>query len=72
MEKQVTESDLDWTVLRAARFTNGALTGRYLVNVESELSGKPMSREDVACMALDTAERGSYIRQIVRICGGRG
>jgi putative NADH-flavin reductase len=73
MEKQVTESDLDWTVLRAARFTNGAFTGRYVVNAESgqnEISGAPMSREDAACMALDTAEHGSYIRQIVRICGG--
>lgn len=74
MEKQVTESDLDWTVLRAARFKNGTFTGRYVVNAESEqteTSGVPMSREDVACMVLDTAERGNYIRQIVRICGGR-
>jgi putative NADH-flavin reductase len=74
MEKQVTESDLEWTVLRAARFKNGPLTGRYVVNAESEqteTSGVPMSREDVACMVLDTAERGNYIRQIVRICGGR-
>jgi putative NADH-flavin reductase len=74
MEKQVTESDLEWTVLRAARFKNGPFTGRYLVNAESEqteTSGAPMSREDVACMVLDTAERGNYIRQIVRICGGR-
>ncbi len=74
MEKQVTESDLEWTVLRAARFKNGPFTGRYVVNAESEqteTSGAPMSREDVACMALDTAERGNYIRQIVRICGGR-
>jgi len=74
MEKQVTESDLDWTVLRAARFKNGPFTGRYLVNAESEQTetlGVPMSREDVACMVLDTAERGNYIRQIVRICGGR-
>ena len=74
MEKQVTESDLEWTVLRAARFKNGPFTGRYVVNAESEqteTSGVPMSREDVACMVLDTAERGNYIRQIVRICGGR-
>ena len=74
MEKQVTGSDLDWTVLRAARFKNGPFTGRYLVNAESEQTetlGAPMSREDVACMVLDTAERGNYIRQIVRICGGR-
>jgi putative NADH-flavin reductase len=74
MEKQVTESDLDWTVLRPPRFNNGAFTGRYIVSAESEqteTSGVPMSREDVACMMLDTAERGNHVKQIVRICGAR-
>jgi putative NADH-flavin reductase len=74
MEKQVTESDLDWTVLRAPRFNNGAFTGRYTVSNESEqteTSGGPMSREDVACMMLDTAERGNHVKQVVRISGGR-
>jgi putative NADH-flavin reductase len=74
MEKQVTESDLDWTVLRAPRFNNSAFTGRYIVRAESEqteTSGVPMGREDVACMMLDTAERGNHVKQIVRICGGR-
>jgi putative NADH-flavin reductase len=74
MEKQVTESDLDWTVLRAPRFNNSAFTGRYRVSAQSEQTetlGVPMSREDVACMMLDTAERGNHVKQIVRICGGR-
>jgi putative NADH-flavin reductase len=74
MEKQVTESDLDWTVLRAPRFSNGAFTGRYIVTAESEereTPGLPMAREDVACMMLDTAERGNHVKEIVRISGGR-
>jgi putative NADH-flavin reductase len=74
MEKQVTESDLDWTVLRAPRFSNGAFTGRYIVTPESEereTPGLPMAREDVACMMLDTAERGNHVKEIVRISGGR-
>jgi putative NADH-flavin reductase len=74
MEKQVRESDLDWTVLRVPRFNNGAFTGRYIVTAESEqtaTSGKPIAREDVACMMLDTAERGKHCKQIVRISGGR-
>jgi putative NADH-flavin reductase len=74
MEKQVKESDLDWTVLRAPRFNNGAFTGRYIVTAESEeteTSGLPMAREDVACMMLDTAERGNHVKEIVRISGGR-
>jgi putative NADH-flavin reductase len=74
MEKQVTESDLDWTVLRAPRFSNGAFTGLYIVTAESEereTPGLPMAREDVACMMLDTAERGNHVKEIVRISGGR-
>jgi putative NADH-flavin reductase len=74
MEKQVTESELDWTVLRAPRFSNGAFTGRYIVTAESEereTPGLPMAREDVACMMLDTAERGNHVKEIVRISGGR-
>jgi putative NADH-flavin reductase len=74
MEKQVTESDLDWTVLRAPRFSNGAFTGRYIVTAESEerkTPGLPMAREDVACMMLDTAERGNHVKEIVRISEGR-
>jgi putative NADH-flavin reductase len=74
MEKQVTESDLDWTVLRAPRFSNGAFTGRYIVTAETEereTPGLPMAREDVACMMLDTAERGNHVKEIVRISGGR-
>ena len=73
MEKQVTASGLEWTVLRASRFNNGVYTGRYIVSAEGEqtkASGGAISRENVACMMLDTAERGNHVKQIVRICGG--
>ena len=36
MEKQVTASGLEWTVLRASRFNNGVYTGRYIVSAEGE------------------------------------
>ena len=73
MEELVTRSDLDWTVLRAARLTNGMLTGNYIVNDQpggAGFSGRAMSREDLACMMLDRAERGDYVKQTVRVCGG--
>jgi putative NADH-flavin reductase len=73
MEELVTHSDLDWTVLRAARLTTGPLTGKCTVSDQSgqgDFPGKPMSREDLACMMLDAAERGNYVRQVVRVCGG--
>lgn len=72
MEEQVTRSNLDWTILRAARLTTGALTAKYAVSEQSdrgEFSGNPMSREDLARMMLDEAERGNYIKQVVRVCG---
>jgi putative NADH-flavin reductase len=74
MEKEVTTSGLDWTVLRASRLNNRGLTGRYIVSAEGEpakASGEAMSREDLASMMLDTAERGNHVQQIVRVCGGR-
>jgi putative NADH-flavin reductase len=73
MEELVTRSDLDWTVMRAARLTNGALTGKYALNDQAGgagFSGKAMSREDLACMMLDRAERGDYAKQTIRVCGG--
>jgi putative NADH-flavin reductase len=72
MEKQVTASGLDWTVLRSSRFSKGGLTGRYVVTAESEQTaaeGAPMSRENVAHMMLDTAERNNHVKEIVRISG---
>ena len=72
MEELVTRSDLDWTVMRAARLTNGAFTGKYIVSDEpggAGFSGRAMSCQDLACMMLDEAERGNYIKQVVRVCG---
>jgi putative NADH-flavin reductase len=70
MEKQITASGLDWTVIRASRFNHGGFTGQYVVSAESENAVRaPISCEDVACLMLDTAERGDCVRQVVRICG---
>ena len=73
MEELVTRSDLEWTVMRAARLTNGALTGKYIVSGQpggAGFSGRAMSRKDLAYMMLDCAERGNYTKQTVRVCGG--
>jgi putative NADH-flavin reductase len=74
MEKLVTESDLDWTILRPALLSDGVLTGRYAVSPASvgiPASRAGMSREDVAHMMLDTVERGAYVKQIVWLRGAR-
>lgn len=74
MEELVTQSDLDWTILRPALLSDGVLTGRYAVSPAS--AGIPsshagMSREDVAHMMLDTVERGVYVKEVVWLRGAR-
>jgi putative NADH-flavin reductase len=74
METLVTESGLDWTVLRPARLGNGVLTGRYTVSTVSAgipASSAGMSRADVAHMMLDAIERRAHVKEIVWLRGGR-
>jgi putative NADH-flavin reductase len=74
MEKLVTQSELDWTVLRPSRLGDGVLTGHYTAAAASgriPVSRMGMSREDVAHMMLDTAERGAHVREIVWLRGAR-
>jgi putative NADH-flavin reductase len=74
MEKLITQSDLDWTVLRPALLSDGALTRRYAASSASDgipASHAGISRQDVAHMMLDTVERGEHLREIVWLRGAR-
>jgi putative NADH-flavin reductase len=66
MERATQSSDLDWTIARPTRLTNGPLTGAYRRD-EGRLppGGKKISRADVAHFLLDAAERAAHLRQIV-------
>jgi putative NADH-flavin reductase len=56
MEDTVRASALDWTLVRAARLTNGAVTGRYRTAVDAKLRGCwSISRADVAHYCLTHA-----------------
>jgi putative NADH-flavin reductase len=49
MEQLVRASDLEWTIVRPPRLTNGPLTGRYQVGVDTVLKRAwQISRADVA------------------------
>lgn len=49
MEREVTASGLDWTILRCPMLTNGLRTGRYQAVVNQHLShGWRISRADIA------------------------
>jgi putative NADH-flavin reductase len=74
MEKLVTQSELDWTVLRPALLSDGMLTGQYAVSPASAgipASRARMSREDVAHMMLTAVERRAYVKEIVWLRGAR-
>ena len=74
MEKLVTQSDLDWTVLRPARIGDGVLTAQYVASAASAgipASGAGMSREELAHMMLETVERSAHVREIVCLRGAR-
>jgi putative NADH-flavin reductase len=49
MEKILSESDLNWTVIRAPRLTNGRLKGAYRIAIHNSLHGlSTLSRADLA------------------------
>ncbi|UOK41848.1 MULTISPECIES: NAD(P)-dependent oxidoreductase [Flavobacterium] len=68
-EKIIESSDLDWTIVRAPKLTNGKFTGEYRVG-ESILSNSllfTISRKDLAQFMLSVAEQNQYIKQKPRI-----
>jgi putative NADH-flavin reductase len=68
MERTVTQSGLDWTILGPPRFTNGPRTERYRV-ADGHLPprGSTISRADLAHFTLLEAEQGAHIGKIVGI-----
>ena len=71
MEKVVTESDLDWTVLRPPRMTDSAPDGQStaMLGDPPDSSGMTITKEEVARVILDTVENRRYIRKLVHIRG---
>jgi putative NADH-flavin reductase len=70
MEQIVAASNLDWTIVRPPRLTNGPLTERYQIADNRFPSGRrTLSRADVAHFLLDELKRGAHLRQIVGQAG---
>jgi putative NADH-flavin reductase len=71
MERTVMDSDLDWTIARPPRLTNGPLTKRYRVADGRLPRGKVwVSRSDVADFLLNELEDRRHIHEIVGMAGG--
>jgi putative NADH-flavin reductase len=72
MERVVMASDLDWTIARPPRLTNGRLTEIYRVEDGRMPRGRLwVSRADVAHFLLDELEDGLHRHQVVGMAGGR-
>jgi putative NADH-flavin reductase len=66
LERATTSSDLDWTIVRPTRLTNGALTRAYRAEPDRlPTPARGISRADVAHFLLAAAERGEHVRRVV-------
>jgi putative NADH-flavin reductase len=66
MEDLLRDSELDWTVFRPPRLTNGPLTGTYRTAFGQNLRrGARISRADVAHAMLAAVEQPATIRQAI-------
>jgi|GEM_PF-130947 len=72
MERIVAASNLDWTIVRPPRLTNGPLTRHYRFEPGRLPNGRlSVSRADVAHFLLDELERREHVRAIVGLTAAR-
>ena len=69
MERVVSSSGLDWTIVRFNRLTDGARTGRVQVSDGPLAEPEGHSRADGASVLLDMAESARFIGQAVNVTG---
>lgn len=71
MEKLVTASDLDWTVLRPPRMTASAPDDQSSASLHDppDAEGMQITKEEVARVMLETVENRKYVRQLIHIRG---
>ncbi len=71
MEKQVTASNLDWTVLRPSRMTDSAPEGKSTCTLTepSTSAGMLIRKEEVARIMLDAVENGKNMGKLVHVRG---
>jgi putative NADH-flavin reductase len=71
MEKLVTASDLDWTVLRPPRMTESAPDEQSTSTLDEppDASGMQITKEEVARVMLDTVENRRHVRELIHVRG---
>jgi putative NADH-flavin reductase len=69
MERAVQESNLDYTIIRPVRLTNGPARGKFRTgdsNLKLGLNPR-VSRKDVAIFIMDELENNQFIKKAVTI-----
>ncbi len=70
MEPLITESALDWTIVRPSALTNARARGTYRVGERLPIRlWHSIGRADLAAFLIGEAEDGSHLRRTVRIRG---
>jgi len=70
MEVTVRQSELDWTLVRPARLTDGPATRSYRAGPGHALQdARPISRADVAAYVLDQLETDLNVQHAVALSG---
>ncbi len=62
-ERLVTQSGLDWVIVRPGGLTNGSLTGRYTFGVEKSIMAGQVARADVADFVLKQLADDTFLHQ---------
>jgi putative NADH-flavin reductase len=60
--KIISQSDLDWTIVRASLLTDGPMTGKYHVGEFDKSAGTQVSRANVGAFVIDCATENKYLR----------
>lgn len=69
MEGIVSSSDLDWTIVRLNRLTDGPVTGKIHTSPELLASPRAHSRADAAITLLDIVQQGIAVRTAMNVSG---
>jgi putative NADH-flavin reductase len=60
----ITQSEIDWTVVRAPRLSDAPLRGKYRIGYLDANTGKSIPRPDVAAFLLEVLMGNTYLQQM--------
>jgi putative NADH-flavin reductase len=68
-EREVRESETQWTIVQPLGLTDGPATGTPFVSTDGSRQVTQVARADVATVCIEALESGSYLRETIAISG---